>query len=113
MNITMKMKANIRKVDTTKKATRKKDTRRRAAQKRDTSMKTTRDTSTRRDMNPTTLTTKSTARREANMEKAPTDSSTEAKMMVITKNFFVNCFKEAFMCLIVIQLYFHNTKSVK
>lgn len=116
-NIIMKKKASIRKAVTTRKDTRKKVTRRREDLKRDTLMKTTRDTRTRKDMNHTTLITKSTARREASMAKAHTDSNTEeveaVDTVVIIKRKFVNCFKEAFMYLILIQIYFHNTTSMK
>lgn len=109
--------ASTRKDLTTKKDTKKAETRRREVQKRDITMKTTRDTRTRRDMNHTTLTMKSTERKEESMVAVNMDLSTEvmevAVMTIIIKNSIMNCFKEAFMCLILIQINFHDTLSMK
>lgn len=118
MNITMKMKANIRREDTTKKVTKKMDIRKRVVQKRGTSMKITRDTRTKKDTNLTTLTTRSTERKvaskvEASMVLNTEEVMEEAMARKTTKHHFDKHFIEAFMCLITIQTYFHDTTSLK
>ena len=118
MNITMKMKANIRREDTTKKATRKMVIRKRVVQKKGTSMKITRDTRTRKVMNLTTLTMRSTERKVASKVEASMVLNTEEVMEAAmaretTKCFFDKHFIEAFMCLILVQTNFHDTRSLK
>jgi hypothetical protein len=119
----MKKMVNIRRDHTTKKDTKKVETRRRVVQKRDTTMKTTKDTRTSMEKRNITLIAKSTERREESMVVQNMDSNLEVADMVeeevedmvavIIKNFSLNCFKEALMCLIITQIYFHDTRSMK
>ena len=116
--IIMRKMANIRKEVTTKLVIKSMEARRRVAQKRDTSMKTTRDTSTRKVMNHITLTMRSMERKEARKEEVNMGSNTavmvEAAVVVTINNsgFYHITLKEAFLCLITI-FYLHDTRLQK
>lgn len=119
----MKMKANIRKVITLKKAMPNTERRRREDQKRDTTMKTTRDIRTSMVMNPTILIMRSMARREASMEAQNTVSllpmdtvdmeEAAAAAVAVMEDTINHHFKEAILCLTIIKILAWHTLDKK
>lgn len=119
--IIRKAMVNIRKDRTLNQDTKKVATRRRAALKKDITMKTTRDTRTRRVMSLITLTTRRAERRVARKVDPSMDSAVDmvevmAAVVANTKNLnhLVIHSNEAFMCLAFLHLLLrHRINEIK